>query len=255
MSFPETIVLTYGEVKTQTSVQKCPLGTRGVLPDGRVYRYSKSAAAITIGQLCTATAPVGNYYATSGGVTPAATTFTTTWTYIQIQTSMQADATAETANTYAEGYLLDPTDGALVRIKSHAGHTASSTEQTKFYFEDGDHLPVNITGTDQCIMIIRNPYDGVKIAPATANAGAVALGYTNMNVSSGYYFWLQTGGPGGAELIGTVLAGEPVYHSTETATSFTLFNTTDLRLSPNVGLMINPAATTLYGMIMVQLSP
>ena len=255
MSFPETVVLTYGETKAQTSTQRAPLGTRGVLPDGRVYRYAKAGGAIPLGDLVTGALPAGNYYATSGGVTPAATTFTTTWTYIQIVTSHQADATAETADTYAEGYALDPSDGALVRIKSHDGHTASSTEQSKFYFDDGDNLPVSITGTDQCMMIIKNPYDDVIVAAAVGPAGAVALGYANVAITSGNYFWLQTWGPVGAEFEASPVAGNKVNASTETATAVSVAATTDARLAAVVGVVINPAADTKFGMIMCQLSP
>lgn len=257
MSFPETVVLTYDEVKTAgTSTQRCPLGTRGVLPDGRVYRYARAGSSnIAIGQLCTSEAPAGNYYATSGGVTISATTVTTTWNYIDIESSHQADTTAETADTYAEGYMLDPSDGSLVRIKSHTGHTASSTEHTRFTFEDGDHLPVTITGTDQCMMVVKNPYDDVIIAGAVAGAGACALGYTNATITATYYFWLQTWGPVGAELEGTHAVGLPMVHSTETATAISSVLTTDHRICAKAGTLMSTAADTTYGMLMCQISP
>lgn len=256
MSFPETVVLNYGEVREQTSGQKAPLGTRGVLPDGRVYRYALAGGAIGLGQLVTGEQPAGNYFATSGGVTPAATTFTSTWAYFQIVTSHQADTTAETADLYAEGYALDPATGELIRIKSHDGHTVSSTFQSKFYFDDGDHITADISGTDQSIMILKNPYDGVIVAAATAGAGAMALGYANVAITaSGKYFWVQTWGPVGAETKGTNVAGQPCVHSTETATAVSQIDTTDQRLSARVGQCMNPAATTLYAMINIQLSP
>jgi len=255
MSFPETVVLNYGETKAETTDQRAPLGTRGVLPDGRVFRYAKAGGAITVGALVTGAAPAGNYIATSGGVTPAATTFTSTWKYITIVTSHQSDSTAETANTYAEGYMVDPKNGQVVRIATHDGHTASSTEQSNFYFEEGDRLSISITGTDQAMMVMKNPYDDCIIAPAAGGAGAIALGYSTHNVDSGSYFWLQTWGPVGAVAYGTWVAGNPGVHSTETATAIGPITTTDQRLSARVGQLNLVAAAAKFGMINVQLSP
>lgn len=256
MSFPETVVLTFDEVKTKTATQRAPLGTRGVLPDGRVFRYAKAGAAITANKLVTGAAPAGNYFATSGGCILAATTYTTTWRYVHIRTSHQCDATAEAADTYKDGYMLRPDSGAIVKIKKHDGTTASSTYGANFYFEDDDRMVASITGTDACMMIVKNPYDDVIPAGAVGPGAAVALGSSLIAITTAQpYFWLQTWGPAGLQLYGTNVAGQSLYHSTETAGSAGLFGTSDVRLCPYVADCVNPAATAKFGLVMLKLSP
>ena len=40
MAFPSVVFLSYGNEKVETSEQKQKLGTKGVLPDGRVFYYA-----------------------------------------------------------------------------------------------------------------------------------------------------------------------------------------------------------------------
>ena len=49
MSFPNVIYGKYGWEKVETSTQKNVLGTRMVLPDGRVYRYVENAGTAIAG--------------------------------------------------------------------------------------------------------------------------------------------------------------------------------------------------------------
>ena len=61
MAFPLTVHLGYGQEKVETSDQKQKLGTRAVLPDGRVFYYAENsgAAITTAGQLVDGIAAVG----------------------------------------------------------------------------------------------------------------------------------------------------------------------------------------------------
>ena len=43
MAFPLTVNLSYGMEKVETSEQKHILGTRGTLPDGRVFYYAENS--------------------------------------------------------------------------------------------------------------------------------------------------------------------------------------------------------------------
>lgn len=255
MSFPETVVLTYKEVKAETTLQICPLGTRGILPDGRVYRYAKANAdaVIGLGQLVTGQVPEGDFPATSGAnLTTYGDTWTTTWSYITVAMST---GTALAKNQYAEGYLVVPAAGSVVRIKSHNAATAASTDAMVVKFEDGDYLPVSITMTDNALVILKNPYDDVEVAAAIGVAGAVALGYSNFQVTAGKYFWLQTWGPVGVESKVAITSGCPISASTETATAVGPVYTTDANTVKTIGIGVGACATSLYAMIMLQLSP
>ena len=44
MAFPNQINLSYGQEKVETSAKKQKLGTKGVLPDGRVFFYAQNSS-------------------------------------------------------------------------------------------------------------------------------------------------------------------------------------------------------------------
>lgn len=261
MSFPETITLTPGEVKTQTATQKCPLGTRGVTSDGRSFRYAKAGAAITKSIVVQATNTAGTginalgFNNTTGALTAAATTFTTTWRYFTILTSWQGNATALVKDIYAGGYVVDTLAGGLSLLKGNDGMTASSTEQGNFYLDDDDTLPASITGTDYPVMIVKNPYHNVVIASAVGAGSGVTLGVAPRSVTAAYYFWLQTWGPCAILLMGTNVPGNPMYHSTETVTSAGVPSSDAVQDSAYLGDCISTAATTKYGVAMLRMAP
>ena len=53
MAFPQTVNLSYGMEKVETSDQRQKLGTRATTPDGRVFYYARngSAAITTAGMI------------------------------------------------------------------------------------------------------------------------------------------------------------------------------------------------------------
>jgi len=273
MSFPETVVLNYGEVKSESSIQRAPLGTRGVLPDGRVFRYAKAGAAIKIGWAIQGDSAynVSDLWSlSSSGNLPlgAGTTHTSTWSYIEVETSWIVDATAMAADLFAEGYLFvgscadgvfttSTGTGQIVRIKDHLGMTASSTEHTKFNLEDGEHLVEDVS-TDHSVGVMMNPYKNViNVAQAAAPTAGV-LGVALTNITSGYYFWCQTWGPAVMHCGEAITIGMTVNMSTDagdTGVTEHIFSSEAGADSNVLGYAMLPALASQYVMVMLQLSP
>lgn len=273
MSFPETVVLTYGEVKAESSAQRAPLGTRGVTPDGRVFRYAKAGGALKIGwpvQAEIAFNITGLYGLSSSKNLPiaAGTTHTSTWTYIQVETSWLAGTTAVIKDQWAEGYLFigscadgvfttSTGVGQIVAIKEHSGGPDSSTEHTQFHLADGDHLVEDVS-TDHSVGLMKNPYKDVLGVTQAASPTSMVMGVALTNITSGYYFWCQTWGPAVLACGEACVIGNAVNYSTDAGDSGItehIFSSNSGADSPILGHTMIPAIASDYVMIMLQLSP
>ena len=273
MSFPETVVLDYGEVKSTSTVQRAPLGTRGVLPDGRVFRYANAGAAIKIGQVLQGEIAyniTGLYGLSSSKNLPlaAGTTHTSTWSYIEVETSWLSGDTAIAADKWAEGYLFvgscadgvfttSTGTGQMVRIKSHIDTTAASTEHLQFILEDGDHLVEDVS-TDHSVGLMLNPYDGVFNPTQADSPTAAVVGVPLTNVASGSYFWAQTWGPAVLYAGAASVMANMVSMSTDAGDTGV---TEDIKSSNaaadtnTLGYAMLPALASQYVMVQLQLSP
>tara|TARA_X000001388_G_scaffold18882_2_gene12252 strand:- start:2074 stop:2880 length:807 start_codon:yes stop_codon:yes gene_type:complete len=175
-------------IYSESSTQLAPLGTKLEFDDGRMFRYTKSAAAITIGLVC------GNDY--SDGLLAETDNFTVSGSAGDREFSMTGGGSefSTTAEAYAGSYIVftDGTGaGQYFRIKDHT--TASSDKIT---FQLYDKL-VTAPGSDTDIIIVGNPYGAVLAADGTSVGAATdsfAVGVNPIAISSGYYFWMQTRG-------------------------------------------------------------
>ena len=190
MAFPLTVNLSYGMEKVETSSQKQKLGTRGVLPDGRVFYYAKedgtgiaSAGFIVDGvglvaahdMDCTATA------AHSVGDTTI---------------SIEVPTTDLTKNQYADGYLVfndDGGEGEVYRIKSHPAHDASDDNTVIITIDEPDGIRTALTTSTEA-QLVYNPYTNVKIIDGDGTQTTGPLGVTTIPVTASYYCWIQTSG-------------------------------------------------------------
>ena len=174
MSFPSYADLTYGAERTTGTTKLFPIGMRGAMPDGRVFRY------------CLADASLLNHRGASSGDT------------IHEQNTAAAASTGDydlsivlgtaTKDQYAGGFIS--THGTVVQacIKI-AGNDATDTVNTAFHLEEPLWVDVAAaTFTD----LHESAYNSI-----TAKSG----GYTSVVVvprvaiTSGEYFWGQTRGP------------------------------------------------------------
>jgi hypothetical protein len=168
----------------QSSTKRETLGRLRFTDDGRAFRYAKAAAAITMGQVCQGSAGVAEHTAEiNTGYTMAAGATNVT---------LLVGAVAVTANMYDDGYL-QIYDGAAaavgqnMQISSH-GVTTGSAGACNFTLKDPVIKACIATDTYN---LVKNPWaeviPGVHLADMFAGVAPIA-------VTSGYYFWIQTGG-------------------------------------------------------------
>ena len=201
MAFPLTVNLSYGMEKVQTSAQKHKLGTRAVLPDGRVFYYAKedgtgiaSAGFIVDGvglvaahdMDCTATA------AHSVGDTTI---------------SIEVPTTDLTKNQYADGYLVfndDGGEGEVYRIKSHPAHDTSDDNTVIITIDEEDGIRTALTTSTEA-QLVYNPYTNIKLIDGDGTQTTGPLGVTTIPVTASYYCWIQTAGISSVAVSGTTV--------------------------------------------------
>jgi len=105
------------DIWTESSIQQHPLGAKGETGDGRIFRYGKTAEAITIGYL--AVAPSIDTATITQAVTSTAAIGTKKITFTH-------GASTSTANEYAEGWAtisFGTGIGQTLKIASHLAFT------------------------------------------------------------------------------------------------------------------------------------
>lgn len=223
MSFPTTVGLQIGEEKLSYAANQNgrKLGTRGVTPDGRVFRWALAGGtAIEAGKLCQTLAEISSSIHVNG-----LTVVNTTVTGVTTITVTMA-TTPLTAGIYNDGDLvIDTSPGqAMYRIKSHPA--ADSGASAEFTLYESDEIKDALTSGTTLVGFRRNPYTSVIIAPTTITGAPI--GFTTISVGAGRYFWLQTWGWGlvnadAAPIAGSTLifkgtsAGHITFHSTGSA--------------------------------------
>jgi hypothetical protein len=180
----------------ESSTQKAPLGQKLEFDDGRIFRYTKSAAAIGIALVC------GNDY--SDGLLAETDDFSIDSTVAAGDTSFSltggGSEFATSANAYAGSYIVFSDGGGAGEYYRIKGHGAASSD--KITFELFDKLGTAPTATTD-IIIVGSPYGAVITADGTsvgADTDSWAVGIAPIAVSSGYYFWMQTRGVCAAKL-------------------------------------------------------
>jgi len=218
-----------------SSVQLAELGSRKVVGD-RVFRYGKALQDIAAGFVVEYGGETLNSIAVGGAVTQGSglKTFTIT------------AATAISANTYADGYLIckkgatDGNLGMMYRIKSNAVGAAGGTCKLTLY--DPIAYAVQLTSTWQ---VAQNLYLNVISAILTR----AAIGVAPIDVTTGDYFWVQTWGP--APTLGTAAAGAQIAASVSGRA--TLIGTAG---QTPIGVAVTPmSAAAEYGVSFITIAP
>jgi len=167
----------------QSMTAKHSIGTRRPLEDGRVFVYAKAGTAnLNAGQLCVASSIVDDHVDIN--IKKAASVGDKAVTVTLGNTSVSL-------NQYKGGFLIiNNSDGKgyQYKIRDHAAADASGDLEIKLY----DAIKVALT-TSSKACLIKHPYDSVVIS-ATDQLD-LATGVPPVNVTAGYYFWLQTWGP------------------------------------------------------------
>ncbi len=229
-----------------SATQQHPLGTRGVTPDGRVFRYAKAGASdLVAGNCLQSPAVITTHLAnTPPAVSAGATSFQYT-----------PGATAGAANLYAEGYLqvdTTPGNGYTYTVKDHPAITASTAFTLNL--DADDPVQVALT-TSSRVGLLANPYNGVIQFPVTTATG-ILVGVAAYVIAAGEYGWIQTWGPCSVLINGTPALGAAVVSpSATTAGSVDVITTTNLVTAQIVGNMCQVGVSTKDNFVWLKVAP
>jgi len=200
----------YGDEKVTSTTADLGLtvGTRMILPDGRVFRYSFSNGAPGAGTGVQSSAAEGNH--DSDLVVTAAAAVGAK------SASVTLGATAAAEDLYANGYLLvndEAGEGHIYKIRQHDAIGSGGTGTINLM--DGDTIAVALTTSSQ-VGLVANPYMHVIPSPGGAQTGRT-VGFTTVAVADNSYFWAQTWGEAAVLVDGTLVIFRPIRMSDGTA--------------------------------------
>ena len=247
MSFPNFTTLNWGEEKhvATTDFAGLPLGTRGILPDGRVFRYAKAGENITVAALCQNPLAIANH--DMDLVIP------TTVAVGATSIGVTLGATLATVNQYKDGYVYtNSADGGhIYRIKSHAAVVSGGLLTA--VLEDGETVKKAITAGTTEAGLRANPYNAVLLYNTTPDG--VPRGVATMAIASGSYAWIQTWGEAVVWVYGTHVVGKQLSPGLTTSGSVDVMeNTTGT--APVIGWAISPiSVTTDFGHVFLTIAP
>ena len=174
----------YGDEKVTGTTQLHPMGTRMVLPDGRVFFYGQTDGAQTAGAICQSAVSVANHDMDLATNTASAGDKSVTVT---------VGGTAATEDQYKDGYLYvnDGTgEGHIYKIRQHDAISSSGSGAINLY--DGDAIAVAFAAAT-IVGLAKNPYKDFVVYPTTATGHAVGVAATDFDDDD--FGWLQTWGP------------------------------------------------------------
>ena len=207
MAFPQTVNLSYGQEKVETSAQKQKLGTRATTPDGRVFYYAlNSSAAITTGGMLVDGLLTEADHDMDKAATAAHSVGDTT---ISLEITEGSGGSGDLVkDEYADGYMMfndGPGEGEVYRIKSHPAHDASADATCIFTLDEPDGIRTALT-TGSLAGLFKSPYNAVALVDGdgTLTSRTGVVGVTTIPVTASYYCWIQTAG------IATVALGAQV---------------------------------------------
>lgn len=281
MAFPGSVRLNGQHIYRTSSVQIYPLGTRGYLNDGRIFRYTKNGAtALTVGSLIQAEAPSADHKSSLVVTTGGSFSSGDTAMLIKFSTDTTGVGTLG-ADNYKEGYLYfhdGAGEGMMVQIASHEAATTVNDAAFWSTMQFMDYAELTTKGSTATTAsnygIVKNLYDDVIEFPTAMTC--VPVGITPRAVAANYYFWLQTWGVApcrvksagtgipavGFPLMPATVAGDvsrPWWNASTKFTSAGVLNgmRTDFMAAqrPIVGTCLEVGATGETGLIDLKLAP
>jgi len=182
MSLTGTPVI-YGIVPHETSeVAKHQLGSKGVVADGRIYRYAQaSAIALSPGLICVAPD------ITTAHEDRAVNTFAVG----DLSITVSIGATAITGNEYEEGFvnIIDDNGQGIMYKIANCPPTAINSDVVIRLAE-----PIRVAAqASTTVTLYRNKYRDIVVSDT--NQIDMPVGVPNVTFPGSYYGWIQTRGP------------------------------------------------------------
>ena len=240
----------YGDEKLTSTTEDLGLilGTRMVLPDGRVYRYAFTNGAAPAGQGVQSSAAVANHDSDLAVASNAAVGAKSV--------SVTLGGTAAAKDLYANGYLFVNDvegEGHVYKISGHAAIGSGGTGDINLM--DGDGIKEALVAGSSQVGLVANPYAEVIPTPGGAQTGR-CVGYAPTEIADNAYFWVQTWGEAAVLADGTLVIFRPIRVSDGTAGAVEEYSSQTDAEEQVVGFATNVlAATTEYQFAFLTISP
>jgi hypothetical protein len=250
-----TITGDYGDEKVTSTTEDLGLviGTRMILPDGRVFRYAFANGAIGVGTGVQSSIALAN---ADTDLVPAAAAVGDKSITVTFGTSPNTDVAKD---DYANGYIFvnnEAGEGYVYRIRGTDAHVAadvSASPAVPIYLMDGDPVKVALT-TSSKVGLVANPYMHVITSPTTQTARCV--GFAAAGAADNAYFWAQTWGEAAVLADGTLVIFRPLRVSDGTAGAVEEYSSQTDAEEQVVGFATNfLSATTEYQFAFLTISP
>jgi hypothetical protein len=234
------------------------IGTRMVLPDGRVFRYAFSNGAAGAGTGVQSSIALAN--ADSDLEVSQSAAVGDKSVVITFGTSPNTDVAED---YYANGYLFvndsgtsGTGEGHVYRVRAHAAADVSDSPEITIYLADGDSVAEALTTLHSQVGLVASPYMHVIPTPAGAQT-ARCVGYAPAEVADNSFFWVQTWGEAALLAHGTLVIFTPLRVSDDTtAGSVEAYSSDTDNEEQEVGFATNVlAATTEYQFAFLTISP
>ncbi len=263
MGFGTRVHLTDQLVLSQSATKATRLGMVGETTDGRAFVYALAAGDIEAGH-CVQGVTQGDFEFSTNTALYTGTTYTSTWQPLVLRISTTwasaGGSTGVTEDFFTDGYaFIGSTEGwggQVFHIKSNTTGSSDTGGFTNLTMYDGSVVTADFD-TEARLGVVRSPYIACIQYAGAATPASPILGVAPRDISSGYYFWLQTWGVACVETAGVLVKGQKVWLTTSTGVTITCTDTDDaVRIAakklPEIGFCI--AAVTAaadYGLIFV----
>ena len=227
-----------------------PAGQLMVLPDGRAFRFGQAGGStLSPGKLNVAPAVGANFDELVIPAAVAAASRTVTITN---------GATAIAAGDFADGYLNvedDAGEGYVYKIASHTVEAAGSAAVT-VTLANANGIQTALT-TSTTVGLAPSLYRNVVVHPSPNVSAPVGVS-TAKDFTTLRWGWFQTKGVASVLIDGTVVVGDSAMISDAVDGAVEAFilteGTPNTEIAPIVGTVIEVAATTEYGLILLDVT-
>jgi len=193
MSFPFEAQMVYGHEQLQSETKEMPLGTIGVLPDGRKFVYAQASS----------TSQLDPTYGVNGAMTFVNSAAAAATSEIGDYTVTVTTEESVEENAFEDGYLVVSSGGEkypMYKIKSHPAADTTTCVITLYEpITTGKAGLVGITSAET-ITLFPNIYKGVRCVHQEGATDPkdyspyIGITVRSPYVSASYYCWLQVEG-------------------------------------------------------------
>lgn len=251
MSFPNALQGHFGQEKETSTSKKRRIGTKMVLPDGRIYYYGYTGEAITAGKIAmqkaTASDHIKDLAVASAAAANAQQIVLTNGGSTAVSGSAFYTGTVTDVGDYEDGYVFINDvagEGQVWNIRRHSA--AATGAALTIDLHENDFVATALTTSSQA-GLAKSIYAAAEVWDVNDIDGVV-VGIPNRDIASGSYGWFQTAGACAVLTNGTFVVGNQFMTGSTTDGSGDVV-ADNMSAEILLGSVINVAASTEYSLV------